>query len=52
MTTACLKRFEVGKWHFSVWKLENPRFGWKRDKWDAGSFAIGFRVVTYLRTHH
>jgi hypothetical protein len=45
-------RFKLGKWRFTVWKLSHFRFGWKPQKWDAGSFAILKWVLTYMRVHY
>jgi len=46
------KRAVIGRWHFSFWPLSHWTFGWRRDRWDAGSFAIDRVVVTYLRKHY
>lgn len=39
-------------WSFSFWLGGRNHWGWRRDRWDAGSVAVPFAVLTYLRHHY
>jgi len=46
------KHKTIGQWKLSIWKLSKFKFGWRPQKWDAGSVAVGWRLVTYFRRHY